>query len=419
MYLAVFVLATLPGLSIGFVLFGRSHAAGWLTGGVMGYAVTGVLQWLAVQLGVSGWPALSLIWLTSTALLLVAPRRVSPQIRLAAWTRRDTLALVLVLFMVPALLWKPLTNIGITDEQGNHRYRAYFTADFLWHVALTAELAKAQSPPRNPYLARRPLHYYWAYFVLPATISRTHLLPSTQTYLTINALCAGLLFVSMIFVAAWSIVPRAGPVAIAVVVTVLAASAEGFYALVDLWRHGRPFAQVTNLNIDAITSWFFQSQTIDSLPRSLWYTPQHAMSCGLGLIAMIVASARDLSARLTASLVAGFPLGLALIFSPFLGGVFSLMFGLAALTAAVSAHRGATPILRDLARTSVAAVPVLAALGWCLASGTFEGAGGNVAIGPSARAAAAPIIMPLLSIGPVLVPAIFGMVVGAWRWPLH
>ena len=66
---------------------------------------------------------------------------------------------------------RPFSRVGETEE-GKRRYRAYFTADFLWHVALTAELAKADPPIRNPYLERRALNYYWAYFVPPAMIAR-------------------------------------------------------------------------------------------------------------------------------------------------------------------------------------------------------------------------------------------------------
>jgi hypothetical protein len=322
--------------------------------------------------------------------------------------------------MVPALLWKPFTSIGSTDATGSQRYRAYFTADFLWHVALTAELERAQSPPRNPYLARRPLNYYWAYFVLPATVSRWGVLPSLQAALTINALCAGVLFLSCIFIAAWCAVPRAGPVATAVVLTVLCASAEGAYALWDLWARGRPLSLVTELNIDAITSWFFQSQTIDSLPRSLWYTPQHAAACGLGLVGLIVAGAAEVRARIPAALAAGVALGLSLVFSPFLGGVFALMYGLTAVWTAVASN-GWRPsaVAGDVLLASTAALPVFAGLAWCVAAGTFEGAGGAVALGLSRRAAAAPVLLPLLSIGPVLVPALAGIVAGARRWPLQ
>ena len=48
---------------------------------------------------------------------------------------------------------------------GTRWYRAYFTADFVWHTALTAELGRYDSPPRNPYMASQALHYYWTYYL--------------------------------------------------------------------------------------------------------------------------------------------------------------------------------------------------------------------------------------------------------------
>jgi hypothetical protein len=397
-YLGLYALAVLPGLPVGFALFGRRHAAGWIAGALIGYGLTAVALWLPIQARVPTLTACIGAWALTTALSFAVFRRVAPMVALPRWTRRDTLALVLVLMAVPALLWKPFSNIGDRDDAGNLRYRAYFTADFLWHIALTAELARMQSPPRNPYLARRPLHYYWAYFVLPAVASRAGVLPSIQARLTVNALCAGLLFVSAIFIAAWCAVPRAGPVAAATLVAILAASAEGVFAIWRAWQHELPIESLRHLNIDAMTSWVLRGLTIDGLPRSLWYTPQHAAACALSLVASIV-PAYAAPRRATAGLLAGLALGLALIFSPFLGGAFSLIYGLTSVWLAVRSRA----FVDHLITTAPAALPVAVALGWCLASGTFEGAGGAVGIGLSRLAVAAPFMGPILALGPLLV----------------
>jgi hypothetical protein len=429
-----------PGLPVGFALFGRRHAAGWIAGALTGYGITAMALWLPVQLHAFSWPALLASWtlcglLTQFIVGRVLPpeggshsdlrvaftpaasafRRKSPLVQLPVWTRRDTAALLIVLLVVPLLLWKPFTNIGARDESGGRRYRAYFTADFLWHIALAAELGRFQSPPRNPYLSRRPLHYYWAYFVLPATLAQARIAPSVQSALTVNALCAGLLFVAAIFVFAWCVVPRAGPVAAATLIAVLAASAEGFHVAWGLWREGRPLDALRQLNIDAITSWFLRGLTVDGLPRSLWYTPQHAAACALGLIALIV-PAGAAPRRPEIGLMAGLALGLALIFSPFLGGAFSLIYGLTALLVGARSGRNGIGALYS---TMPAAVPVLAALGWCVASGTFEGAGGAVAIGISRLAAAAPLAGPALALGPLLFVALPGTVVGRRQFRLE
>ena len=416
-YLALFALSTLPGLPIGFALFGRRHAAGWVAGAALGYAVSAVALWLPVQLRAPGLAAGIASWTIVTLLTSLIFRRhagwpgLEPQppfVAIPSWTRRDTLALVLVVFAVPGLVWLPFTRIGALDEEGNRRYRAYFTADFLWHVALTAELARMDSPPRNPYLVSRPLNYYWSYFVVPAFISKTGLLPHTHNYLTINALSAGMVFVSMIFVFAWLTIPRAGPAAAGTLLALVAASAEGVHAMWTLWRGGRPLEELRHLNIDAITYWFFRGLTVDGLPRSLWYTPQHAAACALSLIALAVPAYAPLR-RPAAGLVAGVALGFALIFSPAIGGAFSIIYGLTAIWCALRARAN---WFNALVSTAIAAVPAAAALGWCVFSGTFEGAGGAVAFGLSRSAMAAPFMTPLLALGPLLVIAIPALVLG-------
>jgi hypothetical protein len=53
---------------------------------------------------------------------------------------------VLLLLLVPAVFAFPYKNLGARDAEGNRFYRAYFTADFIWHMALTAELTKYSMP---------------------------------------------------------------------------------------------------------------------------------------------------------------------------------------------------------------------------------------------------------------------------------
>jgi hypothetical protein len=405
-YVAIFAGACVPGLPIGFALFGRRHVAGWVAGALLGYALTALALWAPVQLDVINWMALAGSWLATTLIAFTLSWYKPPTLKVPAWTAGASLALILVLLAVPALLWGPFTKIGAYDTDGNRRYRAYFTADFLWHIALTAELSRLESPPRNPYLSRRPLNYYWAYFVLPSFVSRTGILPSIQACLTINAMCAGLLFVAAIFITAWLAVPRAGPVAGAMMVALLGASAEGWHAIGRLWQQGEPLERLRHLNIDAITAWFYHGLTIDGLPRSLWYTPQHAAACALSLIALNVCL-YALPHRALLGIFAGLFLGGALIFSPFIGGAFSLIYGVLTIWIAVRARNEWTGVLITAAP---AALPVIAALIWCVGSGTFQGAGGAVAFGPSRLAAAAPFMTALLALGPLLalsVPSLF------------
>jgi hypothetical protein len=410
-YLALYALATLPGIPIGIALFGRRHAAAWVTGALVGYALTAVVLWIPVELHLTHWVWSVAAWAATTALSFALFGRLRPLVTLPVWRARDAAALFLVLLVVPLLVGRPFSRLGERDADGSLRYRAYFTADFLWHVALTAELSKADDDPRNPYLARRPLNYYWAYFVLPATITRTtDLVPSTQAALAINAACAGLLFVSALFVAAWCAVPRSGAVAVGVLLTVIAASGEGLYAVVDVLARGHPIDSLRHLNIDAITSWIFKGLTVDGLPRSLWYTPQHAAACALALMAIVIPGSAGASVRPIVGLLAGTALGLATIVSPFLGGAFCLVYGVTAVWMALRVEGARWPVV---AAHAAAALPVLVALGWCVANGTFEGAGGGVALGISTRAATAPVWTLLLALGPILAPAACALAL--WR----
>ena len=287
-YLVLYALLLLPGLPLGFLLFGRGHAAGWIAGALIGYGLSAIVLWIPVDLGFAGHAWAPTAWAALTAATHLIARGSQAVVVLPPWHRGDTAGLLCALLVVPLLVAGPFSRVGERDPAGNLRYRAYFTADFLWHVALTAELAKADPPIRNPYLERRALNYYWAYFVPPAMIARSvGAVHSLEACLLLNALCAGLLFVASIYLYGWCVVPRAGPILIAVLLTMLAASAEGLLALIRLARDHLPLASLRSLNVDALTAWIFQGLTVDSLPRSLWYTPQHAAACGLGLIGLI------------------------------------------------------------------------------------------------------------------------------------
>ena len=186
----------------------------------------------------------------------------------------------------------PYRNLGAADDQGSRWYRAYFTADFVWHAALAAELGRYDTPPRNPYLASERIHYYWTYFLLPSVIA--HEMPAplsdVQSVLKANAMLSALLLIGVFHLLVRTAVPGRMAAAAAVALGVLAASAEGTLVLEQLWRQGVPLRVVEDMNIDAITNWQFGGLRVDNMPRSLWYTPQHAFACGLGLIAAVIVS---------------------------------------------------------------------------------------------------------------------------------
>jgi hypothetical protein len=414
-YLCLLALWLAPGLPIGAWLFGSRHAAAWVTGAALGYPLTAFLLWVPIGLGLPNPLAFALSWLAGTIGVWFAlwPRR-RARVELPAWSSRDTVALGLVLLIVPALVGRPFSRIGEEDDRGSRYYRAYFTADFLWHMALTAELEKFSQPPRDPYAATEPLHYYWLHFVPPAVAAAgLHApVPDRVGRLTINALGTGLVFIASVFLFVWvTCGGRAGPAGLATALAVVASSAEGTYLIVDHLRSGSPLEGLRHLNVDAITSWFFNAITIDGLQRSLMYNPHHAMACAAGLVALAIAARAGSSMSAGVALAAGVALGLALMTSPFPGGVLTLVF---AVSVGLDLLRPRPAWTWRVARLALSGAVVLAALSWCVANLAFEGAGDDLQFGLYARARATTFAALALAAGPVLAPALVGVIAG-WR----
>ena len=411
-YLVLYLWALAPGLPAGFALFGRRHPAGWLAGALFGYVITALAVWAPIRLGIASAATFVAAWLVAAIAGWLAARELRDAlVALPGWTRRDTVALAGVLALTLAIAIPPTLRAGARDAEGNRYYRAYFTADFAWHTALTAELAKFSSPPRNPYLAARPIHYYWTYFLLPgaAAGAMPHGLEHVETFLKVNAIGTAVLFVSAIFLCAWSAVPRAAPVAAAVVLAIVASSAEGTWALWRFWHAGIPLSDLRNLNIDALVNWWPpHGLRIDGLQRCFWWVPQHSMAYALGLLPLIVANAAGSAVSAGTILLCGAALGGAALMNPFVGAVFSAVWG---VTVAIDAVRsGELP--RRLVRHLLAVVPVALAIGWCVANQMVEGAGGALQVGWFGEARNAPLWSLALSLGPVAAAALPGVITG-------
>lgn len=211
-YLALYALLTTAGLPLGFLLFGPRHAAGWVAGVTFGYVITAIAIWIGMTMRFDSAGGYAAIWAVCSLLAWAAwrPSR-PPLIALPRWTSRHTAALCLVLLLGPSLVVRPFERNGEIDAEGNQYFRAYFTADFMWHMALTAELSRLRLPPRNPYVARERLQYYWTYFLLPAVVVAEAPESSGLTVgrsLELNAMATGMLFLAMLLVATWAFVPH-------------------------------------------------------------------------------------------------------------------------------------------------------------------------------------------------------------------
>ncbi len=415
-YAALYLLALMPGLPLGFALFGRRHPAGWIAGGALGYALTAIAIWAPIRAGVPSALTFVIAWLVVGVLAwAIARTTTAALVTLPPWTGRDSKALACVLLLTLAVAVPPFLRAGASDAAGNRYYRAYFTADFVWHEALSAEVAKFSSPPRNPYLATRPIHYYWTYFLLPSIVAGStagganHL----ETFLKVNACGTALLFVSSIFLCAWTAIPRARPVAAGVALAIVASSGEGTFALWRFWQRGVPLAEVRNLNVDALSNWWMSGLRVDGLQRCFWWVPQHSMAYALGLVALAVVNAAGSAAPLGAIVLSGLALAGATLMNPFVGGIFSVAWGAAVVIDA--ARSGA--LVRRAVRHALAAVPVLLAVGWCVGNEMVEGGGSALQFGWLGEARNAPLASLLLSLGPALVPACIGVLM--WNRPRH
>jgi hypothetical protein len=417
LYLLVYVAALLPGLPLGFALFGRKQAAGWLAGALFGYVLTALAIWAAVFAGLPSLLTFAGAWLAvSVAAWMAAPGGVRAVVELPHWSARDTRALAVVWILTLAIAVPPFARVGESDAEGNQRYRAYFTADFVWHTALTSQLRQFDAPPRNPYLAHRPIHYYWTYFLLPAAVAGTARAPlkDVQTCLKVNAVATALLFVTAMFICAWAAVPYAWPVASGVTIAIVAASAEGAYALWRFWQRGVPLSEVRNLNIDALSNWWLHGLRVDGLQRCFWWVPQHSMAYALGLVALAVVNATGSAAPTSAIVLAGLALGGSVMMNPFVGGIFAAVWG---VTAAIDAARSGE-FARRILRHALAVIPVGAALGWVVLNQMAEGGGSALQFGWVGEARSSPILTLLLSLGPVLAAAVTGLIAGRVGRPL-
>jgi hypothetical protein len=283
---------TLPGVFIARTIYAKQPGASigsWLLGGVLGHAFSSLALlglWVA---GVrSGW----ILVLAPLAACSVAyfVRPLAGRFTLPPFTRADVLAVLLLLLIVPLVVGRPFAKVGV-DLPDGRAYRAYFTADFVWRMAVAAELSKGDVPPRNQFYLDDPLRYYWLPHLLPAIQYRLQAPPARlEQVLLVNSVVLDLVFVAFLYGLCRQLVSSPSAAVLGCVGAVLFTSFEGTERLWYLWRHGQPLERLRYLNIDAIENWEYGALKIDGLQRLLWYQPHHAMGYAVGLIGLLNAT---------------------------------------------------------------------------------------------------------------------------------
>src|SRR5688572_16839226 len=388
----------LPGVLI---VHAMAPGLGWLApvafGPLLGQALGSfvlTLLWLAGGRGVWTIAAAPLI----VALLIWTVRRLAGRFRLPVTESGDLIALVLLLLLVPLVAGLPFAHVGELGPDGQD-YRAYFTADYVWRRAVVIELAKGDALPLNPYFRGDALHYYWMPHVLSGVQYRfAGDWATLDELLLIRSVSIDAILIAFLYGMVRTFAVRPWAAAAGVAVVVVSSSFEGLYASVEFMRNGAAIREVRNLNIDAITRWWFQGIPIDGLQRLLFYQPHHAVGYGIGMIGLLAIARRTRPRDAAVFGVAGTCLGLSIAISSFAGGM---------STAAAAIHEAVAVVKaldwrRALVHAIAAAIPLAIGAGLTFALKYVDTSGAVVAFELNRLATSGFWWNTLLSFGPVL-----------------
>ena len=332
-------------------------------------------------------------------------------------SRSDAVAVCLVLLLVPLVVGRPYARVG-ADVADGRAYRAYFTADFVWKMAVVAEVSKGDMPPRNQFLRGTPLHYYWTPHLLSAleyrTLGRDARL---DRLLLVNATLLGLVFMTFLYAFARQFTVTPAAAAAGCVFVLLFSSYEGLERLIHVWREGLPIAVLRNVNIYAVTRWFYGALPVDGLHRLLLYQPQHhAMAYAVGLSTLLLAVQAQRLARPAVLLLVGTLLGASVLLSAFSAIMAAGMTAVYVLVRLLAAGQWRALLPCALAGAVPLAAAAAAGIGLQYVDRS-AGAEGLVEIIVNPMAVRQPLITVPLSFGAVLFVGVAGLVAGLRRVP--
>ena len=406
---------TLPGVVFAFFVYERKPGSGLaaaFVGPVWGYGASSIVLLALWTAGVRG-PALLIAPLLAGAILAACAVPLRGTLAPPAFRAADVVAVCLLIILTAGIVARPFSRVAATLPDGGKAYRAYFTADFIWRMAVAAELAKGDVPPANPFYRNDYLHYYWLAHLLPAAEYREMRgVVSLEQILLANSVALDVTFVMFLygFCRQWVRSPVA--LTAACTATLLCSSFEGTERLYYLWRDGGPLDSLRMQNIDAMTRWIYRSLPVDGLHRVLWYQPHHATGYALGLSAMlvIVQARRPEKARVFA--LSGTLLAFCLMLSTFSVIMLSAVASLVALIVLVPRRAWRALLPAAIA----AAIPLALATAAAMALGYVDrDSSGLVQILVNPMAVTEPVWAIFLSFGPLLLLSILGAVFAVWH----
>jgi hypothetical protein len=415
---AVTVWFALPGLIAAWLMYGampgRNFSA-WVVGPIWGYGVSSLVLLALWVAGIRG-NVLLAAPIVACAVSAAAGLWLRGVLTPPAFRRADVVAVLLLISLVPAIVGRPFSRVAEPVPQGR-AYRAYFTADMIWRMAVVAEVSKGVVPPRNPFLRGEALHYYWLPHLLTAVEYRmVHRSATLEQVLLVNSVVLGLAFVLFLygFIRHWVDSPAAALAGClgALVFT----SFEGLERILHFWRGGvspaATFAALKDINIDAVTRWYYESLPVDGLHRLLWYQPHHSTGYALGLSALLVLAQARSAITLRLLAFCGGLLAITLLFSTFAAIMLTMMVALLAAAVLVRAQQWTT-----LALGAVAGALPLAGAVWVAQSLRYIDSTGpslaRVLVNPMAVTNVAPALV--LSFGPMLILGACGAFIAVSR----
>jgi hypothetical protein len=241
--------------------------------------------------------------------------------------------LIFAFLLVLLTTYLPFSHMGKPQPQGL-AYRAYFSSDYLKHFSVVAAVNKAKFPPSNPYFEGENFHYYWLGYATPAFLAK--LSGSVSRAMFSWSFTVNFLFLALLLLLVQRICLRHRVFAYFLAAASLTTSLEGLYFFINKSGfHLQKFLSLgSEYNIDALTRWLWHLPQIDTLFRSMLYTPQHLLGIAFLLVFFLVLFLDSnkplfLSAIMAMTLAASFFIGSLLLFAwmvYFLGREFHLLF---------------------------------------------------------------------------------------------